>query len=165
MTQQTPSQTAADAVLQMALQMEEIGRDFYEAFASSTSDPKVRQLCLKLAIAEQNHHKTFQMMRSELARQGRTILLSDEQYAEYRQKAKQAVIPHPAIVHRMAMEGDVSALFNMAIKMEQDSIEFYSSFLYSVPDRSTLETIIREEQEHLRILQVYASGKSENSPV
>ncbi len=160
MTQHAPSETTGDAVLQAAIQMEDAGRDFYEAFALAATDPKVRDLCMKLAVAESNHRKVFQQMRSELARQGRTVLLRDEQLAEARRSAKGAVLPPPETVREMVLRGDARALLDLAAQVEEDAIRFFRGFLHSVPDRSVLEGIIREEQEHLRLLRAAGAGET-----
>jgi len=152
MSQQTMSKTAGDAILQMAIQMEDVGRDFYEAIASVTSDSQVRALCSRLATDELGHRKKFQQMHSELARHGRTVFVSDIWLAEYRKLVKKVVLPSPDIVRRMALEWDINALLDVAIEMEKNSMCFYHSFIDGVPDRSVVEDIIEEEQGHLMVL-------------
>jgi len=139
--------------------MEEMGGDFYEAFAVATEEPKVRQLCQRLAAVELNHRNVFQQMRSELARRGRTILVPADYLATMRQRARKAIVPDPDTIRQMLSKGDTRSLLDMAVQMEQDSIRFYSSFIDSVPDRGILEAIIREEQEHLRLLQAAGLGE------
>jgi len=152
MTQQAPSKATGDAVLQTAIQMEELGRDFYKALAAATREPKVRDLCVKLADAELKHRQTFQEMRSGLACQGKTVLLPAHQLAAARQAARGTVLPDPDAIRQMASQGDLRALLDLAVQMEKDSIGFYRSFSDSAPDRAVVEAIILEEQKHLQLL-------------
>ena len=159
MFQQTSSKTTGDAVLQAAIQMESTGADFYEAIAVATQNAKVRGLCMKLAAAESRHREVFQQMRSELAGRGETVLLGDQQLAEARKAAKEAILPTPGAVRKMAAGGDIRALLDMAIQVERDSIRFYRSFSSSASDQDSksLDAIIREEEEHLLLLTAFSS--------
>ena len=156
MTQQAISKITADAVLQTAIQMEDVGRDFYEAVAAATEAPQVRDLCLRLATDELNHQKAFQQMRSELARRGGTVLLSADDLAGARRSARASVLPAPETVRQMASRGDIHYLFDLAVQMEKDSIRFYRNFAVNFPDLGVLEAIIQKEQEHLRFLAAAA---------
>jgi len=151
--QDVRTKAVGDAVLQTAIQMEELGRDFYAAFAAATDSPKVRQLCLKLAADEQEHRKTFEQMHSELARQGRTVLLPPDQLAAARRRLRETVLPDPGVVRGMASRGDARALLRLAIETEQASVDFYRSLADRVPDGEVVAAIIREEQGHLRLLR------------
>ncbi len=152
MRQASPGSASADAVLQTAIQMEELGRDFYDALGAATSDPRMAELCRELASAESDHLAVFRRMRSELARQGRTVLLRDDQRAEVRQVAKGAMLPNREEVRRVACEGRIADLLGMAIQMERDSIRFYRGIAANLPDGNAVEAVVREEQDHVRLL-------------
>lgn len=95
----------ADAVLQTAIQMEELGRDFYEAFRAASAGSMTADLCRKLAAAEVGHIGVFRRMRSQLARDGKPVLLRDDQLAEARGGAKDAILPDRDTICRMASGG------------------------------------------------------------
>lgn len=163
MRQETPVCAAADAAIQMAIQMEETGKDFYEALEAATSDPRVAQLCRELAIAEANHEQVFRRIRSELAREGATVLLSDDQLAEARQTAKDAILPNRDEIQRVVCQGHLTDLLEMAIQMERDAIRFYRSIAASLPDGNAVETVVRQEQDHLRQLSATRAGQETNA--
>ncbi|KKK89182.1 hypothetical protein LCGC14_2735690 [marine sediment metagenome] len=152
MEHDTVVQATGDEVIQTAIQLEEMGRDFYEALGTATSDPGMVELCRSLAQAEEDHPQVFQRIRSELARHGRTILLPDDRFAEARRAVKEAVLPDPDTIRRIADTGDVDNLLKMAIRMERDSIQFYMAIASGLPDHPAIEAVIREEQTHLRQL-------------
>ncbi len=152
MRDETTTAIIGDEVIQMAIQMEETGRDFYETIGSTSIDPRVMELCRTLAEAETNHCRIFRRIRSDLARQGKTILLQDEKLAESRLVIKNAILPDQETMRRIVTKGRVSDLFDMAMQMEKDAIRFYRGIASKIPERDAIEAVIREEQDHLRIL-------------
>lgn len=154
---------AGDEVVQMAIQMEEMGRDFYEAVAGATTDPEIHNLCRRLAADETNHREIFRRIRSELARQGKTVLLRDDQIAEARRAAKEGIRPDSETVRRIVTTGSLADLSAVAVRMERDAIRFYSGISRNLPDRTAVEAIIHEEQAHLRAL-MSASDRAKANP-
>jgi rubrerythrin len=158
MRQDTLLQDPADAVVQTAIQMEEIGKDFYDALAAVTSDPKMNGLCRKLAAEEAKHREVFRQIRSGLAHQGKTVLLRDDQLAEARRAAKQAVITDRETIARAAFGGSVAALLEMAIQMQRDAIRFYTALAENLPQAAAVKAIIQEEETHVRSLSALRQG-------
>ena len=163
MRHETVTLTTGDEVIQMAIQMEETGRDFYEAIGSATTDPEMLALCRRLAAEEANHREIFRQIRSELARQGKTIILRDDQIAEARRAAKEGILPNQETILKVVTTGNMADLLAVAIQMERDAIRFYSGIAGNVPDRTAVEAIIQEEQAHLRILSA-ASDRAKANP-
>jgi rubrerythrin len=159
MKQATSGSAGAYAGLQTAIQMEELGRDFYEALGAATSDSATADLCRELAAAESSHIQVFRRMCSELARDGKTFLLRDSELAEARQAVKDAILPDRDTVLRLASAGSVSDILEMAIKMEKESADFYRALASQLSDATAIEGIIREEENHLRLLSNYAQSR------
>ena len=67
MADDTQGRVTQDEVVRMAVQMEELGRDFYEALGGATRDPRVFQLCHRLAAEEDKHREIFRRLHSSLA--------------------------------------------------------------------------------------------------
>jgi rubrerythrin len=155
--------TVGDEVVQMAIQMEETGRDFYEAVGSATTDPEIIKLCQRLAAEESNHREVFRKIRSELARQGETIFLRDDQIAEARRAAKESILPNRETIYKVVTTGNVADLLAVAIQMERDAIRFYSGIAENIPDRTAVEVIIQEEQGHLRVLSAASDRTKTNA--
>ena len=152
MRHETVTLTSDDEVIQMAIQMEKTGKDFYEAIGSATTDPEMLNLCRRLAAEEANHREVFRRIRSELSRQGKTILLRDDQIAEARRAAKEGILPNRETIRKVVTSGNVADLLAVAVQMERDAIRFYSGIPGNVPGRTAVEAVIQEEQAHLRVL-------------
>jgi rubrerythrin len=147
-----------DAALQVAIEIEEIGRDFYDALAGLLDDPRAAKLCRDLEKKEAIHYRTFRALRSQLASRGETVILSDESRASARQAARHRVIPSKAEILRVVSAGRVAEVLGVAIEMEKDSISYYRTLAgqMSVGDSDVLQAIIREEEQHLRQLLAIA---------
>jgi rubrerythrin len=143
---------SGDQALQTAIQMEQLGKDFYDALAGASADPQVRDLCHKLAAEETNHARIFQRIRSDLARKGRTVLLGDEQVAQARQALMDEVMPDGGAIRAVAAKGDANEMLAMAIQMEKDAIRYYSGLPRALAETAEVQAVIREEQTHLRLL-------------
>lgn len=150
----TAAFSTGDAVLQAAIQIEQIGRDFYRALAAAVDEPRLFDLCRQLAQAELERVQTFQQMRAALAERGQTVMLAPEQEADNRASAKQAIVPDGPAVSRAVASGRLADLLQLAVSMEQDSIRFYSSLRAAGP---AVQAIIAQEREHERALQAALS--------
>jgi len=160
MQQATLSSVTADTVLQTAIQMEELGRDFYEALGAVTDDPAMADLCRRLAAAESSHLDVFRQMRSKLARRGETVLLRDRRLAEARQAAKDAILPDPDTIRRLARSGGAADVIEMAVRMETEAVAFYRVLAGQLPDAAAVEAVIREEEGHLRLLTTFRADQA-----
>jgi rubrerythrin len=158
MTDETQSRVTQDEILRMAIQMEELGRDFYEALGGATRDPRVFQLCHRLAVEEDKHGEVFRRLHSDLAEQGRSVMLADEQTAANRRRLKERVMPTSDTIRQVACGGNVIDALNMAVKMEAESVRFYSRLAENLPPGNSIEAVIAEERTHLRLLSGVRCG-------
>lgn len=147
-----------DAALQLAMEIEEIGQDFYDALAGLLADPRAAKLCRDLEKAEALHHKTLRAFRSELASRGETVILPEESLASARQAARHRVIPSQSEILRVVSAGRMADVLGVAIEMEKDSISYYRTLAgqVGVGDSGVLQAIIEEEEEHLQQLRAIA---------
>jgi rubrerythrin len=149
---QQAQRRSGDQALQAAVQMEQIGKDFYDALAGASADPQVRELSHKLAVEEANHARIFERIRSDLARKGQTVLLGDEQVAQARQTLMREVLPDAEAIRHVAEKGNAHEMLAMAIQMEKDAIRFYGALPRPLAETAEVKAVIREEQTHLRLL-------------
>jgi rubrerythrin len=154
MNQATES-NSGDQALQTAIQMEQLGKDFYDAIASASADLQVRDLCHRLAAEEANHVRIFQRIRSDLARKGQTVLLGDEQIAQARQALMREVMPEAGAIREVAARGDANEMLAMAIQMEKDAIRYYRALPRALAETAEVQAVICEEQTHLRLLSAF----------
>ena len=143
----------ADDVFEMAEQLERNGAKFYRTAAENVSDPKSKELLIELATMEDEHLKTFASLKADLSEAEKTTTVfdpEDESALYLRALADTRVF--------FEKEIDVSSMKDIlkaAILAEKDSIVFYLGMKDFVPDqlgKNRLDTIIKEEMGHIRIL-------------
>lgn len=153
MDPQQPVEASVDTVIQTAIQLEEMGRDFYLSLVAATVDPAVAAVCRRLAAEETQHEATFRRMRSDLASQGKTFLTPDATLAQARQTARQAILPDSATVARLARTARLADLLDVAIQTERNAIQFYSALARCLPPGTAVDSVIHQEKNHLRALE------------
>ena len=140
-------------VLQVAVEMERIGKDFYEALAGGCDDRQVASLCLRLAKDEAAHAMTFRRMLANAPGAAGRPRLSEDKLLAAHELAKSQVIPDSAKVHKVGMGGHIKDAVAMAIGMEKDAIQFYGRMRAFVPGAdAALVAIIDQEKGHLAAL-------------
>jgi len=144
----------SDEAFQMALQLEASGQLFYESVAKATEDAAVADMCRNLAAQEQAHAAKFQAMRDATSKASPARRFTPEATEFVQAMLEGKILLKPAEAKRIAAESDLSELLEMAIKMEQDSIRFYSELLsvLDAADAEAVNGIIEEEKRHEREL-------------
>lgn len=158
MADEIQSRVTQDEVIQMAVQMEERGRDFYEAMGGATRDPRVFQLCHRLAAEEDMHREIFRRLHSDLAARGESIMLSDKQAAVARRRFREHVVPTSETIRQVACGGNIIDALSKAVKMEAESVRFYSHLAKGLLPGNSIEALIAEERTHLRLLSAVRCG-------
>jgi rubrerythrin len=144
-------------VFEMAMGMERIGKDFYDALASVSEDAQVRDFCLVAARDEMNHLGVFRKMRDVWVVKNKPKPLYPEREAALATLAKTRIQPDPEAVRKVAMGGSLKDALAMAIDMEQDAIHFYGQMLAQLPDATeAISGIVAQEKHHLSTLQQLA---------
>ena len=157
MADEIQSRVTQDEIVQLAVQAEDLSRDFYEALGGATRDPRVLQLCHRLAAEEDRHGEVFRRLPDDLAAQGLSILLTDEQVAAW-QRLRERILPSSDTICRIACGGNVLEALNLAVKMEARTIRFYTRFAEALPPGNSIESVIAEERRHLRLLSALQCG-------
>ena len=152
------SRVTQDEVLRMAVQMEELGRDFYEALGGATGDPRIFQLCHRLAAEEDKHRKIIRRLHSDLAARGESVMLTNEQAAAARRRIRERVLPTSETIRQVACGGNIIDALNMAVKMEAEAVRFYTYLAGNLPPGNAIEAVIAEERTHLRLLSAVRCG-------
>jgi len=143
----------ANDVFEMAEQLERNGAKFYRTAAENVSDPKSKKLLIELAEMEDEHEKTFASLRADLTEGEKTTTVfdpEDESVLYLRALADTRVFFKKKIDMSSMKE-----ILKAAIVAEKDSIVFYLGLKDFVPDqlgKNRLDTIIKEEMGHIRIL-------------
>ncbi|MCX5713385.1 MAG: ferritin family protein [Candidatus Omnitrophica bacterium] len=146
---------AGSEIVEIGIQIEKNGRDFYNALVGKTKSPKAADIFKYLAKEEEKHIKAFEGILNKLD-QYRPAEAYPGEYFTYMQalagehiftKKGQGVLSAKSIASdRVAIEAGVG--------FEQDSIVFYSGMKRVVPayDQKVIEELIAQEENHLRQL-------------
>jgi rubrerythrin len=151
----------AAEVFQVAVQIEENGRQFYQEGLRYIDDPEVKKLFEELAREEVEHKKKFESILAELPKEATspTVFDPEDQKNQYIQMmADQHVfVKTEGMDRQLAGIKDMQDALRMAIEFEKDSVIFFLSMQDATEGKRGKEIInllIREEQEHLRRLSV-----------
>ena len=144
---------AALAALQMGIQTEIDGYDFYVKFAAQTEDPGARAIFERLAQDE--------VMHLELLRNARAALEESGAWTEYKGLPSSPVEGAPIFSRDRVEENvvtytsDLSAL-RVAYLIEKDAVDFYRRAAQETDDtngkRMYLD-LVKMEEGHLALLQ------------
>lgn len=142
-------------VLEVAIEIEANGSDFYESIAKLTRDSKVWDTYTYLAGEEREHESTFKSMLGRLEGYNPPQNYPGEHYkyikgladtSIFTGKRARAALTQQTISHNEVLE--------LGIGFEKDSILLYSEMRDLVPhaDQEILDTVIDSEKDHLRQL-------------
>jgi rubrerythrin len=139
--------------LQMAIQTEIDGYNFYQRFSERTEDPNARAMFQRLAQDE--------VMHLELLRNTKAMLQDRGQWADYQGLPLELVEGSP-IFSRERVEqnvvdytSDLSAL-RMAYLIEKDAVDFYTRAAQKTGDpngKRLFLDLVKMEQGHLDLLE------------
>jgi rubrerythrin len=141
------------AALQMAIQTEIDGFNFYQQFAEQTEDPEARVMFERLARDE--------VMHLELLRHNEAALKKEAVWSEYQGTAVEDVPAAPIFSRErvaqnvVAYTSDLSAL-RLAYLIERDAVDFYTRAAETTSDpngKRLFLDLVKMEQGHLNLLE------------
>ena len=144
---------AALAALQMAIQTEIDGYNFYQEFAERSTEPDARRIFERLARDEVIH--------LELLRNTKAMLEQSGEWAEYKGLALDVAQGAPIFSQErvkqnvVAYTSDMSAL-RVAYLIEKDAVDFYTRAAAQTDNpngRRMFRDLADMEQGHLRLLE------------
>ena len=154
-----PDLAAGNQVLELAIRMEEVARDFYEALGQGSDDPEVQRFCLEVSRQEAAHRTTFQTMREQWSRTHQAHLLPPQALEALAALVKQQTLPNPDEVREVALKGDVARALKVALEMERGSIRLYEDMRRNLPSLAeTLDSVLAQERRHVQALLNLAKG-------
>jgi len=145
--------------LEVAIEIERNGYNFYEAVGSRNRDKEIRDVFTQLATREKEHEHTFRDMLARLGGYGPS-LNPCEDYQYVRSLADSSVFTGEraqTLLTKKRMT-NVEAI-EAGIGFEKDSIMLYSEVLGMIPrqDQEIINMIINEEKKHLSELMYIAN--------
>lgn len=146
---------AGSEIVELGIQIEKNGRDFYNALAGKTKDPAAGDIFKYLAKEEEKHVATFQKILEKTQQHEPPQIYADEYFAYMNALAGDYVFTKANTGKEIARKiaGDKQAV-NTGIGFEKDSIIFYEGIKKVVPeyDQKIVDELIRQEQGHLKQL-------------
>jgi rubrerythrin len=144
---------SGEEIIEIALQMEESGKLFYETALPLAESDKLKEMLAYLAKEEEKHYQTFLSLGEKLNYQSKP----NESYAgEYEDYVKSLIDSH--IFKLTEVEDLVKEIKNdrdilrFAINFEKDSIAIFQEFRNASNKEGAeiLEKLIDEEKEHIK---------------
>lgn len=144
-------------VVDLAIQTEKDGREFYLGAAQKTRDPQGKTLFASLAEDELDHLRLLEAQREALTKEKRWL-----PHTAQPQEARPAEFKGAPIFSREALDqgvntytSELSAL-RMAYLIEKDAVAFYSRAASETDDpggKALYEYLVGMENDHQRILE------------
>ena len=143
--------------LNIAIQTEKDGHEFYLGAAGKTNDPQGKALFASLAADEIEHLRLLEGQREALTKEQRWL-----PHSELGQEAQVTKAEGAPIFSRGALAQDINAYtsdlsaLRVAYLMEKDAVSFYSKAASETDDpdgKAMYEYLVEMEKEHQRILE------------
>ena len=142
-----------DEVFEIAEQIEKNGAKFYREAADGIKTPSNKDLLIELATMEDQHQKTFAVLRTQLSEgeKAPTVFDPSNEAVLYLRALADIRVFFEKKIDTSSMEEILKA----ALLAEKDSIVFYLGMKDLVPDdfgKEKIDHIIKEEMSHIKLL-------------
>jgi len=150
---------AGSEVLNMAVEIEKKGKEFYESVAKNQKDEKTKTVFEFLIEEEERHEKVFRDMLHQVEQNTEKSVYDDTEMILYFNALVDRKI-FPDVEEGLSLQKEISdpgVALRIALTMEKDSILFYSELLNITheKDHKVINEIIEEERDHIsRILNL-----------
>jgi rubrerythrin len=140
--------TSIEAAIDVAVRVEQFGRDFYAKAREAARDTRCRTLFSFLAAEEERHLGAYRAMQESVTG---GAFQQDElvgEYGMYIEMLGREIIGGLALTEGMPLEDTLA----MAVTLEKNTLLFYNELARLAKDEAlhdSVERIIREEQSHL----------------
>ena len=141
-------------IVDLAVQIEKNGERLYRNAAKQVSDPSVSALLLRLANDEVDHAKWFSKLKDKLNK-----VIDDPQIEETGKRILLGVLGDQSFSLKdvdFSSIKEIENLLRVAIEFQEDTVLFYEMIRSYIDEKETLDhlnTIIEEENDHIRLLQ------------
>jgi len=146
---------SAPEVVEMGVQIEKNGRDFYNGVEKLSKNPKAKELFTFLAGEEEEHIKRFEAILSEVKKYEPSEAYPGEYFAYIKTLSEGHIFTKENKGAEVAknIKTDKEAM-DTGIKFEKDSVVFYEAMKKVVleGEHKTIDRLIEEEKAHLKKL-------------
>lgn len=146
---------AGSEIVEIGIQIEKNGRDFYNTLVKQSKSPKAQEMFQFLAGEEEKHIATFQKILGSVEKYEPPEAYPGEYFAYMNALASEHIFTKANIGAEIAkgIKSDKEAV-DKGIGFEEDSIIFYDGMKKVIPggDIKIVEALITQEQQHLKKL-------------
>lgn len=154
---------SACELIELAIHIEENGKDFYLELAKKASDRGVKKALNYLAKAEDNHIGVFKKMFTASCDYSPEGAYPDEYFAYIRSLASNYIFTQKDKGLEEAKNvASYDEGLDLGIQFEKDSILFYQEMMKFVPEseHSKIIALVNEEKKHLeKLIELKSGGK------
>ena len=151
----------ASEVFQIAIDIEENGRRFYEKAVGLSDDHEVNTVFAALAQEEAEHLEKFKDLRSQLPETTSedTVWDPEHEMDQYLQMMADMNVFRSDVdmEEKLSLVGSVEDALKLGIQFEKDSIIFLLSMQEATDEskgRKSIDQLVNEEKEHLKRLSL-----------
>ncbi|MBU1863152.1 MAG: ferritin family protein [Candidatus Omnitrophica bacterium] len=146
---------AGSEVVELGVQIEKNGRDFYNALADQSKNQKSKDMFTYLAGEEGKHIVAFQKILNSVQKYEPTDSYPGEYFAYMNALAREHVFTQKDKGAELAkgIKNDKEAI-GVAMKFEEDSIVFFEGMKKVVreTEHKVIEDLVSQEQQHVQKL-------------
>ncbi len=146
---------AGSEIVEIGIQIEKNGRDFYHTLASRSKDKKSKDIFQYLAGQEEKHMEVFQRILGSIEKYEPAEAYPGEYSAYMNALAGESVFTKENKGREIAgkVKNDKEAI-GIGIQAEKDSIVFYAGMKKAVPEheQKIIDEVIAQEEGHLKQL-------------
>ena len=146
---------SAGEIVEMGIQIEKNGRDFYNGVAEKSTQDRTAKIFKFLAREEEKHITAFQNILEKVEKYEPPESYSGEYFAYMNALAGEHIFTQKDKgKQESAKILDDKQAIDLGIKFEQDSIVFYEGMKKVVPEygQKIIDELIGQEQSHLKQL-------------
>ena len=145
---------SASEIVELAIEIEKNGRDFYHALIKKSKFPKAQEIFQYLALEESKHILAFKDILDTV--QKRLSVSYPAEYLNYMSALSDGYIftqKNTGEAIALKVQSDLQGI-ELGISFERDSVTFYEGMKKAVPanEHKIIDQIIAQEQVHLKQL-------------
>ncbi|MFC1624459.1 ferritin family protein [Candidatus Omnitrophota bacterium] len=152
---------SATEAVEMGVQIEKNGRDFYSGVAGSSKNPKAKELFEFLGGEEEKHIKRFEAILSQVKKYEPSEAYTGEYFAYIKTLSEEHVFTkeNKGVDIAKGVENDKDAI-ELGIGFEKKSILFYEGMKKVIleGEHKIIDKLIEEEKGHLAKLSELKKG-------
>ena len=142
-------------VVELGIQIEKNGRDFYNVLAESSRNAQVAEVFKYLAEQEEQHIAVFREIFNASCKYEPEGAYPEDYFSYMNTLASEYVFTQKDKGRELAknIKSDIEAV-ELSIKFEEESVTFYENMKKVIPasEEETINKLIKEEKSHIKKL-------------